>query len=150
MTVGTENLKRAVDILESGGVTVAMCRGGELYTSAERGVKPLLELVRENRDMSGFSAADKVVGRAAAFLYVLLGVAEVYGGAMSAGADRLLRRRGIKSSCGCLTEKIINRAGTGLCPMESAVADIPDDRPEEALAEILRTAEKLNSGWQEF
>lgn len=142
---GRRDIEKAIELLERGGCTVAMCRGAELYTSAERGVKPLLELVRNNWNMSGYSAADKIVGRAAAFLYVLLGVAEVYAGVMSEGADKLLRAHGIKCSRGCLAEKIINRAGTGICPMEDAVKDIPDDRPEEALARILRTAEKLSA-----
>ncbi len=50
----TENLKKAKELLESGGYTVAMCSGEELYTSTERGVKPLAELVKDNRNMSGF------------------------------------------------------------------------------------------------
>lgn len=142
----TENLKKAKELLESGGYTLAMCKGEELYTSTERGVKPLVELLKESRSMSGFSAADKVVGRAAAFLYVLLGVSEVYGSAMSEGAEVLLRSQGIKSSYGCLTEKIINRAGTGICPMENAVKDIPDNCPEKAFMEILRTIKELSAG----
>ena len=141
----TEDIKRARDLLNSGGYTVVMCRGNELYTSVERGVKPLVELVKDKKDMSGFSAADKVVGRAAAFLYVLLGVNEVHGSAMSNGADKLLRAHGINCSCDCLAERIINRAGTGICPMENAVKDIPDDSPEKAFAEILHTIKKLST-----
>ena len=141
----TENLKKAKALLESGGYTVAMCSGEELYTSTERGVKPLAKLVKDNRNMSGFSAADKVVGRAAAFLYVLLRVSEVYGSTMSKGAEMLLCSHGIKCSYGRLAEKIINRAGTGICPMENAVRDVPDDCPEKALAEILRTIKELSA-----
>lgn len=142
---GTEDLKKARELLESGEYTVVMCRGSELYTSSERGVKPLVELVH-NRAMAGYSAADKIVGRAAAFLYVLLGVREVYAGVMSVGAEKLLRAHGIAPSFGCLAERIINRAGTGLCPMENAVKDIPDDRPDRALEEILRTIKAISKG----
>lgn len=142
---GTEDLKKARELLESGEYTVVMCRGSELYTSSERGVKPLVELVH-NRAMAGYSAADKIVGRAAAFLYVLLGVREVYAGVMSVGAEKLLRAHGIAPSFGCLAERIINRAGTGLCPMENAVKDIPDDQPERALKEILRTIKAISKG----
>lgn len=142
---GTEDLKKARELLESGEYTVVMCRGSELYTSSERGVKPLVELVH-NRAMAGYSAADKIVGRAAAFLYVLLGVREVYAGVMSVGAEKLLRAHGIAPSSGSLAERIINRAGTGLCPMENAVKDIPDDRPDRALEEILRTIKAISKG----
>lgn len=142
---GTEDLKKARELLESGEYTVVMCRGSELYTSSERGVKPLVELVH-NRAMAGYSAADKIVGRAAAFLYVLLGVREVYAGVMSVGAEKLLRAHGIAPSFGCLAERIINRAGTGLCPMENAVKDIPDDQPDRALEEILRTIKAISKG----
>lgn len=144
--MSTENLKKAEELLSGGGYTVVMCGDGEPYTSSERGVKPLVELVKGNRDMTGYSAADKIVGRAAAFLYVLLGVSEVYAGVMSEGAEKLLRAHGIKPFCGCLTEKIINRAGTGICPMENAVKDIPDDCPDKALTEILRTIAELAKG----
>ena len=142
----TENLKKAKELLKKGGCTVVMCRGSELYTGDERGVKPLVGLVKENRDMTGYSAADKIVVRAAAFLYVLLGVGEVYAEVMSEGAEKLLRGHGITPFSGCLTERIINRAGTGLCPMENAVKDIPDDQPDRALTEILRTIAELSEG----
>ena len=138
----TGNLKKAKELL-SGGYTVVMCRDGEIYTSSERGVKPLVDLLKENRVMTGFSAADKIVGRAAAFLYVLLGVTEVYAEVMSEGAEKLLRGHNIEPSCGCLAEKIINRAGTGICPMENAVMDIPDESPDRALSEIICTISRL-------
>lgn len=57
-----------------------------MLTSTERGVKPLLQWLDGENSVKGFSAVDKVVGRAAAFLYVLLEVKEVYAGVMSEGA----------------------------------------------------------------
>ena len=57
-----------------------------MLTSTERGVKPLLQWLDGENRVKGFSAVDKVVGRAAAFLYVLLEVKEVYAGVMSEGA----------------------------------------------------------------
>ena len=43
----------------------------------------------------GFAAADRVVGRAAAFLYVLLGAGEIYAGVMSDTAADVLERFGV-------------------------------------------------------
>ena len=68
------DLKKAIDILNSGQYTCVLCKDNEIHISTERGVKPLLEWLESGIALKGFSAADKVVGKAAAFLYVLLGV----------------------------------------------------------------------------
>ena len=70
-------------------------------------------------------------------LYLLLQPAEVYGEVMTATARDLLEANGIRTEYGTLTEHIINRKGTDICPMEKAVANICD--PAEAEAAI-RTA----------
>jgi ribonuclease R len=80
------------------------------------------------------SAAGKVVGRATAFLYCLLGVKTVYANVMSRPAAQVLENSGITAQWGKLVEGIINRKGTGPCPFEAAVMEIDD--PEEALAAI--------------
>ena len=92
-------------------------------------------------DTCGFYAADKVVGKAAALLYCLLGVRCVYGAVMSDAAVKVLRRNGIEAYWGRLTENIRNRTNTGLCPMEAATMHIDD--PEEALDVILATLKSL-------
>lgn len=127
-------LKRAKSLLAEGGWTCVLCREGEILTSRERGVAPLLSWLDGGSDLSGFSAADKVVGKAAAFLYVLLGVKEVYAPVMSQPAWDTLEKQGIPPSCDTLAPAIRNRAGTGFCPMETAVREIDD--PAEALAAI--------------
>ena len=91
--------------------------------------------------MSSFSAADKIVGRAAAFLYVLLGVKEVYAEVLSEKARPVFDRYGITVFSGTETEEIINRDKTGICPMEKAVENT--ENPEEARRKIEETLEKL-------
>lgn len=68
------DLKKAAEMLKNGAYTCVLCKDEEIITCAERDVKPLLDLYDSGNDLKGFSAADKVVGKAAAFLYVLLGV----------------------------------------------------------------------------
>jgi hypothetical protein len=131
------DLKRARALLESGGYTCVLCRGEAVHTATARGVKPLVDWLDSGLDLNGFSAADKVVGRATAFLYVLLGVKEVWAGVMSEAAAEVLTRHGIAASQDKLVPNIINRAGTGICPFEEAVLEI--QTPEEALA-LLRAA----------
>lgn len=115
----TETLK-AKKIMEDAGYTCVLCKDEKIYTSKDRGVKPLLGLYDNKDDLSDFCAADKVVGRAAAFIYIALGVKEVYASVMSEGAHELLLKNGTEAYCGTLTKQIINRLGTGMCPMEEA------------------------------
>ena len=94
-------------------------------------------------DLKGFTAADKVVGKAAAFLYVLLGVEKVYAPVMSKPAMQILISFGVKIQSKLLVPEIINRQGTGRCPMEEAVDGITDAK--EALAAIRSKLEKLKA-----
>lgn len=128
------DLEFACDQLSSGSYTCVICKGDIHHYATERGVKPLLNWLEEGLDLHGFSAADKVVGRATAFLYCLLGVSRVYANVMSAPARQVLTDHGIEASCGQLVDGIINRRGTGPCPFESAVMDIYD--AQEALTAI--------------
>lgn len=137
------NMEKAVRLLEEGIYTCVLCKDNRVYTSTERGVKPLLEWYNKGINMQGFSAADKVVGKAAAFLYVLLGVDEVYAPVMSEGAVHIFERNGIKVQYKLCVKEIINRAGTGRCPMEEAVNEITEAK--EALAAIKCKLESLQS-----
>lgn len=136
------DLAKAIDKLKEGQYTCVLCRGNVMYTSTERGVKPLLDWLDSGRDVKGFSAADKVVGRGAAFLYILLGVEEVYAHVMSTGAIQTLTGKGIGVRYDISAEHIINRAGTGYCPMEEAVSGLKD--PEEALTAVRKRLAELN------
>lgn len=126
------------------GHTLALCRGGEVVTSDRRGVMPMLGFLREGRDLSGFYAADRVVGRAAAMLFAKAGVRAVHAEVMSDGAVALLAAHGIDASCDVRTAAIENRQKTGLCPMENAVAGIEDI--DAGIAAICRRAEELRAG----
>ncbi len=135
------DLERAKELLVSTGSTCVLCRDELVYQTTARGVRPLVDWLESGEDTCGFSAADKVVGKAAALMYCLLGVRRVYGQVMSSAAVKVLRRNGIEAYWGTLTEFIRNRTGSGLCPMETATAHIDD--PDEALPVILATLQSL-------
>lgn len=135
------DLERAKEILSQTGSTCVLCRGEVIYTTAQRGIRPLVDWLDSGEDTCGFSAADKVVGKAAALMYCLLGVRCVHGNVMSQAAVKVLRRHGIEVSWDRLAENIRNRTNTGLCPMEAATLDIHD--PEDALPVILSTLASL-------
>ena len=136
------HLENAKKHLETGSYTCVLCSGSTLHTATERGVKPLVRWLTENLDARGFSAADRVVGRATAFLYLLLGVKEVYAHVMSRAAAEVLESGGIAHSCTTLVDHIINRQGTGICPFEETVLHITD--PEEALTAIQAKMAQMN------
>ena len=122
-----KDLEQAKALLENNEeYTCAACRAGESFASEEHGVRPLMRWLNEGTDLSGASAADRIVGKAAAFLYVLLGVRTVYATLMSVPARETAIR---------------NRTDTGFCPMESAVWDISD--PHEAKAALERKISEM-------
>ena len=118
--------EKARAILGSGDYTCVLCKDTAVHTTALRGVKPLVRWLESGADFSGFSAADKVVGRATAYLYRLLGVSGVYAQIMSEAALEVLKDAGIRAEYGSLVPNIINRKGDGICPFEAAVLNIRD------------------------
>ena len=114
--------------------TLVLCRDGALLTSDRRGVAPMVAFLREGRALEGYAAADRVVGKAAAWLFILAGVRAVYAATLSEGGRELLTRHGIPVQYETLTPTIRNRDNTGICPMEQAVAEATD--PADALRRI--------------
>ncbi len=135
---GLESAKRR---LFAGDCTCVLCKGEEVYISTERGVKPLVAWRESGKDFRGFFAADKVVGRATAFLYVLLGVKGIYAHVLSKAGMQVLNERGILVEYGTLTENIINRQGNGICPFEACVLHENDEN--EAYAMIRRKMQEM-------
>lgn len=140
----TKDLTNALALLDTGNYTCAVCREESTHTATERGVKPLLDWLDNGMDLRDFSAADRVVGRGAAFLYCLLGVKEVYARIMSRPAADVLTAHGIGCDAEKLVEGIINRKGTGPCPFEAAVMNITD--ATEALIAIRAKMAQMQKG----
>lgn len=112
------------------------------FESQKRGVAPLLELLAKEGCCRGGSAADKVVGRATAFLYRLLEISRLHAGVISRGALEVLQESNIQVTYDALVPGIRNRTNTGPCPMEAATAHC--HTPEDALAAIRATLDKLS------
>lgn len=136
------NIEKAKEILISGEYTCVLHNGDETYSSNLKGVKPLLDFLNSEKDFSGFSAADKVVGAGAAHLYVLLQVENVWAGIISQSAKEILEENRIQFSFEKQVPFIINRTGDGVCPIEQAVKGIRDS--QDALTVIEKTLNRLN------
>lgn len=127
-------IEKAKELLGQGGCTCVVCGEGMTLTARSRGVKPLVNWLQSGVDLRGCCAADRVVGKATAFLYCLLRVKTVYGRVMSEPALEVLLSHGIATQYDVLAEHIINRAGDGICPFEEAVWDVTE--PEKAWQRI--------------
>ena len=68
----------------------------------------------------------------------------VWAGILSRPAQEVFEQNGIEADCGVLVDAIRDRAGTGFCPMETAVRDISD--PERALAAVRAAVARLAQG----
>ena len=86
----------------------------------------MMDFIQSGVDLSGCSVADLVVGKAAAMLFARCKVASVFAQTLSVGGKETLQKFGIPFEYQTLTEKILNRAGTDVCPMEKAVRDTDD------------------------
>ncbi len=93
---------------------------GETRTFHQRGVADLLALCQNDGDfLNGAQMADKVVGKGAAALMVYGGIKEIYTDVISTPALELLQTHGIRVTFQTETDRIVNRKGDGLCPVES-------------------------------
>ncbi len=129
------------ELLETGGHSLVV-ENGEVRTFDGRGVKDLLRLLGEEPQvLHGAKVADKVVGKAAAALMTLGRVAKVYAHTISTPAVALLRGNGVEVEFSEEVHHIINRDGTGWCPMEKACRDLQS--PQEMLRAIKETMAEL-------
>lgn len=123
------------------GHSIALCRDGEIIVDDGRGISPMMKFIGAGMELSGYSAADVIVGKAAAMLFVKAGVVSVHGSTMSEAGKAYLESHGVACTWDILTERIKNRAGTDICPMEKAVAEISD--AEAGYAALKRRIEEM-------
>ena len=129
--------------LEGENLTCIIQKGDRTFTSRLRGIRPLLDWITQGEDLRGGYAADRIVSKAAAMLYVMMGVKGVFAEVLSESGLAVLRKYGVHTEYSVLTPNIINRTGTGLCPMEQTVIAI--DEPSEAYVAISEKAEQLRT-----
>lgn len=136
-------MQTARQILENSSHNCVLTKNDDTVFSDERGVKPLIGFIESEKNYSGYDAADKIVGKAAAFLYILMGVKSIYAPVMSEAAIHILNKYSVENSCGVTVRNIINRKGDGMCPMEMTVKEIND--PATALTAIKKKLAELSS-----
>ncbi|MDE7378974.1 MAG: DUF1893 domain-containing protein [Paraprevotella sp.] len=114
----------AVRRLRAEQCSCVIAKGDDMAGYRERGVKDLFRLLKERpEELAGAFVADKVVGKGAAALMILGGVRDVYAGIISRSALGLLEGAGVKVEMEHCVPHIINRSGTGICPVEMLCRD---------------------------
>ena len=136
------DLEKAKSALKEGH-TLVLCKGGELLISDKKGISPIMDFIDGGKDLKNYCAADIIVGKAAALMFVKCGINQVYAEVLSQSGKTVLEKFKTEYGYGALTEKILNRAGDGICPMEQATSGTED--PEEAYILLKQTLENLRN-----
>jgi iron complex outermembrane receptor protein len=98
----------------------------QLHTYDNKGVRDLYTLLTtEPQVLKGAMVADKVVGKGAAALMIVGGIAELHTHIISEPAIKLLELSGIRYSFDEKVDHIENRDKTGWCPVETLCKDMP-------------------------
>ena len=136
LTVDYMNIEYLKDILLKENHTIVIYKSdASVVVSDDRGVAPLMKLLNEDKEQLRDSMiADKVIGKAAALLMVYAGVKEVFTPTISVPAIEVFEKHDVKITYDKVVERIINRKGDGLCPMETLCLSV--ENPEEAFLKI--------------
>lgn len=137
------DLEKAISKLE--GHTIFLVKGDSELSSTKRGIAPMLSFIDDGYNLEGWSVADRTVGKAASMLFVKTKVKAVYAYVMTKTAFDILSHNNIDVHCEKLTDVILNRSETDLCPMEKAVKDINEGEIEKAYKVIKETYAKLQN-----
>ena len=131
-----KTFENAVAAVKSGDVSVAVIKNGTIvHTASGRGISPVLGIIESDPEiLKDAAVVDKIVGKAAAMLFVRSGVKAVYAVTMSRAGREFLEKTGMPFMSELHVENLINRTNTGICPFEQTVMDIDD--PEEAFEAI--------------
>ena len=119
-----ETINDIIATLHAEGCSCVIFSRGTVTLCRERGVKDLLRLLEEDPSiLRGAMIADKVVGKGAAALMILGGVKAIYADVISRPALELFSTVDVSVDYRECVPNIINRAGTGICPVEKLCMD---------------------------
>lgn len=114
-------LEKAKMALKNDGCTCVLTLGNVMFKSKVKGVQPLLDWMNSGNNYMGYMIADKVVGRAAAFIDIAMGIREVYAEVMSEPAKELLEKNHVEVTADEIVPEILDSERSGRCPLEMAV-----------------------------
>lgn len=119
--------KSIINILHDENCSCVIASSQGIFRYYQKGILDLYDIYTDHPErLAGASIADKVVGKGAAALMIAGGIKALYTDVISWPALQLLERAHIEVEyCRCVPN-IINRKGTGICPVESLCAECKD------------------------
>ena len=115
-----------VSLVAKGEASCVVARDGVIVGREKgRGIKPALKLLAD-RKFKHAVVVDKVVGRAAAAIFIVGKAKRVHASIMGADAAEMLKAHGVESNAERTVPKILNRDLTDGCPMEQTVEGMAD------------------------
>lgn len=135
-----------INLLKQNHLTIiAQLKDNEIYQSQLRGIAPVLIKLQENElFFEDAIIVDKVVGRAAAMLFIKANVKHIYALTISQKAIAILDKYRMKYTYDSVCEFIENRTHTGMCPMEQSVEHIDDI--QEGYLTLIKKVKELSGG----
>lgn len=129
-------LHETIALLNSGNFScVIKTSSGKILTFSQRGIKDLIKLTQNDKQLlKDATIADKVIGKAAAALLILGGVNAVFANIISIPALRLLYKYDICVEYKISVDNIRNRDNTDICPMEKMIGT--EDSPADIIVLI--------------
>jgi hypothetical protein len=102
-----------------------------LFETDSHGIGDLLKAINQiQNQMKGSSVADRIVGRAAALLFVFSGVTSVFAVTASDGGIEVLKKNSVFCEYESRVTSVLNLKRTDVCPFEKLVAKLSS--PEKA------------------
>ena len=110
----------AKEILSKESLTIVLVKNGKvIYKSKARGIKPLyIVFTTMKSEMKNCSAADKVVGKSAAWLYASADIKELYCNVIAKKGVDILNEKCISYRSSTIVDYIKNRQKDDMCPVE--------------------------------
>ena len=97
--------------------SLVVYKDGNTHEFAQSGIEPLL-IYLDDSDFKGAQVFYRIVGRAAAYLYVYGNADYVYADTISKPAIEILKKNKIKYEANNIVEEIQNKDKTDMCPFE--------------------------------
>ena len=112
--------------LSQKSLSLVVVKNGEvLFETESHGLGDLIRAINQLKSsMKGSSVADRIVGRAAALLFVYSGVSAVFAVTISDGGIEILKNNNVFHEFEKRVPRILNLKKTDVCPFEKLVAEL--------------------------
>jgi hypothetical protein len=139
------DLETAKSLLFQKQFTLVIVKDGEtLFETKGHRISGFLNAVEQfGRKLENAAVADKVAGKAVAFLCVYAGIAAVYAEVLSKKARDIFTENGIAHEWKQLVDNVLDDKKQDICPFEKEAANITN--PREAYDRFKSLQEKLKA-----